>query len=120
VASLTHIMLAGAGDTTPSVGASGAIAGDLGADLILFPHRQVHVLLPGLFFWTARVSALIMLGFWFLLQFLSGIASLSGNTVQTDGVAVWAHIGGFVVGVVVALWIRRAGTRWGAYLPRMC
>jgi len=117
-ASLTHILLAGAGDTTPSVGASGAIAGVLGAYLVLFPHRQVHVFLPGLFFWTARVSALVMLGFWFLLQFLTGIASLSGSAVQTGGVAVWAHIGGFVVGLLVALWIRGAGVSRGAYLPR--
>jgi membrane associated rhomboid family serine protease len=106
VASLVHIYLSGPGDTTPSVGASGAISGVLGAYLILFPRRQVHVLLPGLFFYTAQVSALVMLGIWFLLQFLSGFAALTEGTVQTGGVAVWAHIGGFIAGAVVAILLR--------------
>jgi membrane associated rhomboid family serine protease len=111
-ASLTHIVLSGPGDTTPSVGASGAIAGVLGAYLIWFPRRQVHVLLPILFFLPARVSALLALGTWFLLQFLSGIAAITEGTVQTGGVAVWAHIGGFVAGVIVALLLR------GSFRPR--
>jgi membrane associated rhomboid family serine protease len=105
-ASLTQIFLGQRGDTTPSVGASGAIAGVLGAYLIWFPRRQVYVLLPFLFFVTARVSAVVLLGMWFLLQFLNGIAALSLGTAQAEGVAVWAHIGGFVAGVVTALWLR--------------
>jgi membrane associated rhomboid family serine protease len=118
VASLTHIFLAGSGDTIPSVGASGAIAGVLGAYLVLFPQRQVHVLLPGMSFRTGRVSALIMLGFWFVLQFLNGIAALSGGVAETGGVAVWAHIGGFVAGALVGLVMRgAAGARPGTYSP---
>ena len=110
VASLTHIFLAGPNDTIPSVGASGAIAGVLGAYLVMFPQRQVHVLVPGAAFRTGRVSALVMLGLWFVMQFLSGIAALSGGTAQTGGVAVWAHIGGFVAGALVGLFMRgRAG-----------
>ena len=105
-ASLTHIFLSGPGDTTPSVGASGAIAGVLGAYLVWFPRRQVLVLLPILFFLPARVSALLMLGLWFLLQFLSGIAAITEGTAQTGGVAVWAHISGFVAGAIVALLLR--------------
>ncbi|MGH2523176.1 MAG: rhomboid family intramembrane serine protease [Anaerolineales bacterium] len=106
VASLTHIFLSGPNDTIPSVGASGAIAGVLGAYLVLFPNRQIHVLIPGMYFRTGRVSALVMLGFWFLLQFFDGIGALTGGTAQTGGVAVWAHIGGFVAGALVAFLLR--------------
>jgi membrane associated rhomboid family serine protease len=112
VASLVHIFLSGAGDVTPSVGASGAIAGVLGAYIVLFPSRQIHVLVPGYGFSTARVSALVMLGLWFLLQFFNGIAALTAGSAETGGVAVWAHIGGFIVGVLVALWLRQG--RFGA------
>jgi membrane associated rhomboid family serine protease len=105
-ASLTHIFLSGPASTIPSVGASGAIAGVLGAYLVWFPKRQIHVLVPGMYFGTGRVSALVMLGFWFVLQFLSGLGALTGGTAETGGVAVWAHIGGFVAGVLVALLLR--------------
>ncbi len=110
-ASLVHIVLSGAGDITPSVGASGAIAGVLGAYIVLFPDRQIHVLVPGNSFTTARVSALVMLGLWFLLQFFNGIAALTAGTAETGGVAVWAHIGGFLVGVLIGLWVRQGGVR---------
>ncbi len=106
VASMTQILLSGAGSTIPSVGASGAIAGVLGAYIVLFPHRRVHVIVPNLYFSTAQVSALVMLGIWFALQFFSGLASLSGDTAETGGVAVWAHVGGFVAGVLVGLVLR--------------
>lgn len=118
VASLTHIALAGANETTPSVGASGAIAGVLGAYLILFPDRQIRVLFPGLFFWTIRVSAFVMLGFWFVLQFLNGLAALAAGVVETDGVAIWAHIGGFLAGALLALWVRGPRRTRGLYSPR--
>lgn len=111
VASMTHILLSGAADTIPSVGASGAIAGVLGAYIVLYPQRQVHVLVPYATFSTARVSALLLLGFWFVLQFLSGIAALSAETAQSGGVAVWAHIGGFVAGALVGLFLRARGPR---------
>jgi membrane associated rhomboid family serine protease len=106
---MTHILLSGPADTIPSVGASGAIAGVLGAYLVLFPGRQVHVLVPSTTFATVRTSALILLGFWFLLQFLSGIAALSAETAQSGGVAVWAHIGGFVAGAIIGLLFRGRG-----------
>ncbi len=111
VASLTHIFLSGPADTIPSVGASGAIAGVLGAYLVLFPGRRVHVLYPGFFFMTGQVSALVLLGFWFVLQFFSGLAALTAGTAQTGGVAVWAHIGGFAAGAVIGLLLRSAGGR---------
>lgn len=106
IASMTHILLSGPADTIPSVGASGAIAGVLGAYLVLFPQRRVHVLVPGYSVTTAQVSALVLLGFWFLLQFLNGITALTAGTAETGGVAVWAHIGGFAAGVVVGLILR--------------
>jgi membrane associated rhomboid family serine protease len=110
VASLVHIFISGPGSTLPSVGASGAIAGVMGAYLVLYPGRQIHVLIPAFYYFaTARVSALVMLGFWFITQFLSGIAALTPETAQTGGVAVWAHVGGFVAGAVIALLARGAG-----------
>ncbi len=108
IASLVHIYVSGPGDTTPSVGASGAIAGVLGAYIVLFPGRQVEILVPS-YLATTRVSALVMLGFWFLLQFLSGVAALTGGTAETEGVAVWAHIGGFVAGAVIGMFLRGRG-----------
>ncbi len=93
----------------PSIGASGAIAAVLGAYIVLFPGREVRVWVFPFIIWVARVNAIVFLGVWFILQFLSGIASLGVRTVQTGGVAFWAHIGGFVVGLVVGVVARRAG-----------
>jgi membrane associated rhomboid family serine protease len=112
VASMAHILLAGPASTIPSVGASGAIAGVLGAYIVLYPHRRVRVLVTAFIITTVRVSAFIMLGLWFVLQFFSGLAALTEDTVQTGGVAVWAHIGGFVAGALVGLLLRgRVGSR---------
>jgi membrane associated rhomboid family serine protease len=105
-ASLVQLGLSSPSEVTPSVGASGAIAGVLGAYLVFFPRRRIQVMVPVLFFAIAEVSALILLGFWFLLQFLNGVAALAEGTAQVGGVAVWAHIGGFVSGVLVALIMR--------------
>jgi membrane associated rhomboid family serine protease len=106
IASLVHIFISGPGSTIPSVGASGAIAGVMGAYLVLFPGRQVHVLLPTYGFRTGLISAVALLGFWFVLQFLTGIAALTESTAEAGGVAVWAHIGGFVAGALVGLLLR--------------
>ena len=118
IASMTHILLSGPADTIPSVGASGAIAGVLGAYLVLYPRRRVHVLVPGYFFATAQVSALVLLGFWFLLQFLNGITALTAETAQTGGVAVWAHIGGFVAGAAIGLILRGVAGRRATLGPQ--
>lgn len=86
----------------PSVGASGAIAGVLGAYLITFPHARIHTLVP--FFLTYEIvelPAVIVLGFWFVMQLLSGTASIAATAQNTGGIAWWAHIGGFVAGVVL-------------------
>jgi membrane associated rhomboid family serine protease len=93
--------------TIPSVGASGAIAGVLGAYVLLFPHAQVRTLLIlGPFITITRVSAIFLIGFWFVTQLLSGLASLDVMTEQTGGVAFWAHIGGFVAGFAIAMFFR--------------
>ncbi len=77
------------------VGASGAVAGVLGAYLITYPRANVHVLVwVIIFFWIVTVPAWLLLGFWFAMQVLSGL----GSTASEPGVAFWAHIGGFVAG----------------------
>jgi membrane associated rhomboid family serine protease len=83
----------------PNLGASGAIAGVLGAYLLLFPTRRVTVLLLRI---ITHLPAVIVLGFWFVLQFFSGIGSIAVSS-ETGGVAYMAHVGGFVAGFVMAL-----------------
>lgn len=84
----------------PNIGASGAIAGVLGAYFLLFPRARVVTLLPlFIFFTVVEIPAIVFLGLWFLLQFLSGTVSL-GRAAATGGVAWWAHVGGFIAGVV--------------------
>ncbi len=82
----------------PMVGASGAIAGVLGAYAVAFPRARVSTLVPIFFLFTIiELPALVVLGFWFLIQFLSGMQSL--RMQAAGGVAWWAHIGGFVLGI---------------------
>lgn len=98
-ASLTHVFLYPF-STVPTVGASGAIAATLGAYLLLFPHRRVVTLIPfGFFLQVARLPAALVLGMWFLYQFFEGVLAL--GMTQLGGVAFWAHIGGFVFGMLV-------------------
>jgi membrane associated rhomboid family serine protease len=89
----------------PTVGASGAIAGVMGAYLLLYPHAKVLTLIPlGFILQLAVVPAFLFLGLWFLLQVVQGLVTLGVDAV--GGVAWWAHIGGFVAGVLVALVLR--------------
>jgi membrane associated rhomboid family serine protease len=98
VAVFAHAMTAPE-STVPMIGASGAISGVLGAYLLLFPTARVLVLIPlGFFTRIVHVPALIALGFWIVVQFLSGFFSLGG---PGGGVAWFAHIGGFVVGLAL-------------------
>jgi len=84
----------------PMVGASGAIAGVLGAYLLLFPSARIVTLIPlGFFMETMMVPAFVFLGFWFLLQWVRGLQTI-GQVAEVGGVAFWAHIGGFVSGMV--------------------
>lgn len=89
--------------TVPLVGASGAIAGVLGAYAYFFPHANVRGLVFfGFFAQFVRLPALLVLGFWFVTQLFSGAASLGPNTASGGGVAFFAHIGGFVFGLAAA------------------
>jgi len=91
----------GLGSAVPAIGASGAIAGVLGAYAVSYPGARITVLLP-LFFVLQFIElpALVVLGFWFVLQFLNGAATLVVSS-ETGGVAWWAHIGGFVGGIAI-------------------
>jgi len=98
-AGITHILL-NANSSVPSVGASGAIAGVMGAYFILYPRARVLTWFPPIFFF--HVPAWLMLGYWFFVQFLSGAAtSIAETTQSTGGIAFWAHVGGFVAGVLM-------------------
>ncbi len=100
-ASLIHIVF-NLNSRIPSVGASGAIAGVLGAYLLSYPFARVLTLVPFLIIWpVVELPALIVLGSWFLIQLLNGWAAIAVSTQTTGGVAWWAHIGGFVTGLVL-------------------
>ncbi len=89
----------------PSLGASGAIAGVMGAYIIKFPRARILTLIPiGFFITTFRIPALFFLGFWFVQQAFYGVADLGAPTnigMETGGVAYWAHAGGFAVGAIL-------------------
>jgi hypothetical protein len=86
----------------PSIGASGAIAGVLGAYVVSYPFARVQTLVPiFIFIQIIEIPALIVLGFWFVMQFFYGTASLAAATANAGGVAWWAHVGGFVIGMIL-------------------
>src|SRR5277367_342984 len=97
-ASLTHIAL-NTGSRLPTVGASRAIAGVLGAYFILYPRARVLVWFPPIFFF--HVPAWLMLGYWFLINFLSGTVNSAEATAASGGIAFWAHVGGFIAGMLL-------------------
>lgn len=94
-----------ADSTVPSLGASGAIAGIMGAYILRFPRAEILTLLPIFIIWTTiRVPAVFFLGFWFVQQAFYGIASLGASAsigMEGGGVAYWAHAGGFVFGAIL-------------------
>ena len=83
----------------PSVGASGAIAGVMGAYFLLFPSARVLMLIPLFFF--VWLPAWVVLGYWFVVQFLQGAATSIANPGGPGGIAFWAHVGGFIAGVTM-------------------
>jgi len=93
------------GSRVPSIGASGAIAGVLGAYVVLYPGARVLTLV---FLFLVDLPAVVFLGIWFVMQLLSGAASLTPAAgAAASGVAWWAHVGGFVLGMVLAVLLRR-------------
>ena len=89
----------------PSLGASGAIAGVMGAYILRFPRAEILTLIPlGIYFPTVRLPAFYFLGFWFLQQAFYGLASLEAPSnigMESGGIAYWAHAGGFVFGAIL-------------------
>ena len=100
------------GLSIPMVGASGAVAGILGAYFLMFPSARIVTLIPFGFFWdTMEVPAFLFLGFWFLLQWLAGLTTI-GQVTGVGGVAFWAHVGGFVSGMAGLAFVRTRRRRW--------
>jgi membrane associated rhomboid family serine protease len=109
IAAYAHA-LANATSTVPMIGASGAISGVLGAYLILYPRARVLTLVIFvLYIRMIEVPAMFVLGFWFILQFLSALLS----TGTGGGVAWFAHVGGFIAGMVLIGIFKRRGVPWG-------
>src|SRR5687768_11125676 len=93
----------------PMVGASGAIAGVMGAYFVLYPHSRIVTLVPIFFFPIIEVPAIFFLGFWFLMQLMSSVGSIASATAgePAGGIAFWAHVAGFVAGVSGVVVFRR-------------
>ncbi|MEY2440457.1 MAG: hypothetical protein QOI34_1842 [Verrucomicrobiota bacterium] len=110
-AGLTHLYT-NPDSTVPSVGASGAIAGVLGAYFLFFPTARLVVLLPIFFFpFFFEIPAVFYLALWFLTQLFSGTMALAGPQ-EVGGIAWWAHIGGFIAGMLLCwLFVRKPGRR---------
>ncbi len=96
----------------PMIGASGAVSGILGAYMLLFPHARVHTLVIFGFFWqVVRIPALFVIGFWIVIQIINGI--LTKGLLNQGGVAWFAHIGGFLAGIItIKLWIPKRKYRY--------
>jgi rhomboid family protein len=117
VAAVSQILL-NVGSQVPIIGASGAIAGVMGAYFVLYPRARVLTLVPLIIFFTFWwLPAWIFLGVWFVFQFLSGTATSIADTSHSGGVAFWAHVGGFVTGIVLIKLMpeRRGRTRYAAW-----
>jgi membrane associated rhomboid family serine protease len=100
----------------PMLGASGAIAGVMGAYFVLYPHSRVLTFIFLLFFVdVVEIPAVFFLGLWFLMQLLSGVGSLGVQNAAGGGTAFWAHIGGFVVGVLIGFVTRIRARAWPGY-----
>ncbi len=107
VAALAHVATDPASEA-PMVGASGAISAVLGAYVVLFPRARIQSLVFVVFFYDlVAVPAVLVLGFWFVLQLIDGFASLGLTTEASGGTAFWAHIGGFLAGLAMALVVGR-------------
>lgn len=105
-AGLAHALFA-AGSAIPTIGASGAVAGVLGAYFVLFPHGRVITFVPWFFLpWLVEVPAFVFLGIWFVSQLSSGLLEL-GAAASFSGIAWWAHIGGFAFGLLLGFPFRR-------------
>jgi membrane associated rhomboid family serine protease len=106
---LLHVLF-NMSSTVPALGASGAISGVMGAYALLYPRSRILTLV---FIFLVPIPAVIILGYWFILQFLSGISSLAVGAGASGGVAWWAHVGGFLLGMLITSMARRGqSARW--------
>ena len=97
----------------PMIGASGAIAGVMGAYFVLYPQSRVlTVVFLLIFFDVVEIPAIFFLGIWFVMQLLNGVGSIGATSNLGGGTAFWAHVGGFVIGVLVGFGARRRDRRW--------
>jgi membrane associated rhomboid family serine protease len=99
-AGITHVLL-NADSRLPTVGASGAIAGVMGAYLVKFPRNRITTLIFFGFVFFVDIPAVFMLGYWFLIQVFSGVGSVGYTNLSQGGTAWFAHIGGFIVGMIL-------------------
>lgn len=107
-ASMAQVLIS-QGSEIPLVGASGAVSGLLAAYILLFPHGRIRTLITlGIFITFTMLPAWIMIGYWIVLQMISGFLSLNQVSNEGGGVAFFAHIGGFVVGLILALPLRNS------------
>ncbi|MCM3879620.1 MAG: rhomboid family intramembrane serine protease [Vicinamibacterales bacterium] len=116
VAGLAHVFMNPA-STVPTIGASGAIAGVMGAYFVLYPRSRILALLPlFIFFEVIEVPAIFFLGIWFVMQFFSGVGSIAmgARAASGGGVAFWAHVAGFLAGTISVFVFRKPSrTQWG-------
>jgi membrane associated rhomboid family serine protease len=106
-AACAHAVI-GLDSEVPTIGASGAIAGVMGAYFVLYPHSRILTLVPiVIFIQIIEIPAVFFLAFWFLMQLFSGVGSLAVSS-QMGGIAFWAHIAGFVAGLALVRPFRRA------------
>src|SRR5262249_4693340 len=100
--------------TLPTIGASGAIAGVMGAYFVLYPHSRVLTLIPLIVIWEViELPAIVLLGFWFLMQlFSAGTVAITASTHGSGGVAFMAHVAGFVSGVIGVFAFRKREPSW--------
>jgi membrane associated rhomboid family serine protease len=113
-AAMTHVVFQ-SGTEAPTIGASGAVAGVMGAYVVMFPTARIVALVPVIWIpFFFEIPALIFIGLWFVLQLLSGASALFGDQ-SYGGVAWWAHIGGFAFALLVhRLFIRKGSTQSGS------
>ena len=109
VAALAHV-ISEPGSLIPTIGASGAVAGVMGAYFVLYPHSRILTLLPLFIFWpVVELPAVLFLGLWFLLQLFNGVGTMlmAAQGATAGGIAFWAHVAGFLAGVVLVYAFRR-------------
>jgi membrane associated rhomboid family serine protease len=110
-AAMLHILTAPY-SRVPTLGASGAIAGVMGAYLVKFPHSRIITLVPiFIFFTTLEIPAIIMLVYWFAIQIFSGFGTIGDSNIARGGVAWFAHVGGFIAGIIL-IYVMRTRERF--------